>query len=267
MRYSLEEESILADILDCSREYILAHPEIKLTKTQSAKFAKMQSLLKKGWPLAYVLGYKWFSGHKFTVNKDVLIPRPETEQLVDIADAWTKANKARQIIDVGTGSGAIIISLATEYSKGSFIGIDISSKALIVARRNQKNILKRSLIKFIKGDLLQPVLKRLENQEQVLITANLPYLSKKQLTEPSIKKEPRLALYGGGKPHNLIEKLIKQIFALNLSKSLVLLETNYDQSKILTSIIKKSQPSGKKIGIRTIKDLSGYDRFIEISIS
>jgi release factor glutamine methyltransferase len=264
MRYNTEHEILLAEILGKPKEFLIAHPEIQLTKKQYDKFEKMSKQLKSGWPLAYVLGYKWFYGNKFMVNKDVLIPRPETEQLIDLAFGIAKNNTITQIVDIGTGPGTIILTLRNglKKSKVNFSASDISAKALAVAKKNAK-ALKTSGVRFHKGNLLTPFNKSLLNKSGVLITANLPYLSKKQLAEPSIKREPKLALLGGKRSYDKIEQLLKQTSKLKLSNSWILLEINYDQAKVLAKIIKKYLP---KADIKIHKDFSKFDRFVEIYI-
>lgn len=262
MKFIPEEEIVLAEILNKPKEFLITHPFIKLSAAQEKKFEKMRKELKSGVPLAYVIGYKWFFGNKFVVNKNVLIPRPETEQLVELALHSAKTINPKIILDIGTGPGTIIISIAKALhdSKANFTAADISTQALETAKKNQKALLKKTRIKFVKSDLLKSFGK-LKNSANVLITANLPYLSKKELSEPSIKKEPKLALLGGKNSHNLIEKLIIQISRLNLKNSAILLEINYNQGKILQKIIKKHLPQAD---VKLHKDFSKYDRIIEI---
>ncbi|MDB4940350.1 MAG: prmC [Candidatus Doudnabacteria bacterium] len=266
MNLQVEKEIILSEITGKSKEFLIAHQDFVLNKKQSAGYKKMLSQLQRGNPLAYVVGYKWFFGNKFTVTKNVLIPRPETEQLVERAIQLNDKATFKKVIDVGVGSGAIIISLGKTLNKlkADFYGIDISSKALAIAKKNSKNILKNSSIKFVKGNLINPLAKKLSGQQKVLITANLPYLSKKELREPTIKKEPRLALYGGKNSYDLIEKFIKQVSLLDLKQSVILLEINYNQAKALSSKIKKYLPNAD---IKIHQDFSKFDRIIEITLA
>lgn len=253
-----EQEAVLADILGKPKEFVIAHPEIKLNKAQQARFNLASRKLKSGWPLAYVLGYKWFCGCRFEVNRSVLIPRPETEQLVDLAARMIKDKRVKMVIDIGTGSGAIIVSLAN--SKGPvFYASDISARALAVAKKNARRIATDKII-FKKGSLLSPF-KSIAGANNVLITANLPYISKKELKEPSIKFEPKLALYGGKKSHFKIEQLLKQLSELGLKKSYLILEINWDQEKILKQKIKKYLPNAS---IKVHKDFNNYSRFLEL---
>lgn len=259
-----EQQVLMSAISEKPREFLLVHPEFKLTAAQQKKFLAACADLAKGQPLAYVLGYQWFFGRKFTVNKNVLIPRPETEQLVEIALEFCKQNSPDLVIDVGTGSGAIIASIAAnlpidQRKSCKLFGIDVSEKALAIARKNGKGL----SIKFIKGSLLKPLGKQISKQiknnpgQPILITANLPYLSKKELSEPTIKKEPKLALYGGKPSHSLIEQLLKQIAELRITNGLVLLEFNYNQGVAIKKLAKKNLPAAH---CEIKKDLRGFDR-------
>ena len=157
----------------------------------------MQSQILAGEPLAYVLGEKWFYGQKFFVNSNVLIPRQETELLVEYALKTIKRNRPSAIYDIGTGSGAIAISVAYN-SKQQVIAVDISVKALIIAAKNARAILSKNwrLLKPLQSDLLKKIARIPGNS---IICANLPYLSKSELNERSINKEPVLALHGAYK--------------------------------------------------------------------
>lgn len=280
-----EEELLLSAVLNKPREYLIAHPELKLTYAQAKKFSLMKRKLASGWPLAYILEYKWFYGYKFYVDPNVLIPRPETEMIVEKAINDIKsfaADKSKKIIiaDIGTGSGAIIISFAKEIislkleKKTNFYATDISAKALAIAQKNAKNILGRSTkINFMRGNLAQPLLKeilipKIGKESSLIITANLPYLTKKELNEKSIRKEPKLALYGGSaknkKGFDKIESLIKQLAQANLKSAKIFLEINYNQEKIAKKVIKEKFPKSK---VKTLKDLSGFYRIVEVELT
>ena len=254
------EEILLSAITGKSREFLIAHPEIKMTKSQLLKLSAGRKKLRAGYPLAYLLGYKWFFGTKFAVNKSVLIPRPETELLVEKALAAAKKLQPKMIIDVGTGSGAIIVSLRKNLKSGKFYGTDISVAALKVAKANAKKL----KIKFLRGNLLTPLFKTLQkNPKNILICANLPYLSKTELREPSIKHEPKLALYAGTKSTDKIVGLLQQIKKLRLSQSQIFLEIGYSQASEIKKLAKKYLPAAR---LKIYKDLSGFDRLVQIWI-
>jgi release factor glutamine methyltransferase len=275
----LEEELLLSEILGKSREFLIAHPEPmeKLSSTQKMRFASGVKKLQSGIPLAYILGYKWFRNNKFFVNPNVLIPRPDTELLVDKVLELAAEIKPDIIADIGTGSGAIIISIAKELKKSApaLFATDISPKALAVARKNAKSILKSdNKIQFKTGSLLKP-LKLLSKPLRILIVSNLPYLSARELKEPSIKYEPRLALYGGKVSHHKIEQLLKQISAISASgfaesesaqkkqpQIFVLLEINFNQGAKLKSLAKKYLPAHQA---EIYKDLGEFQRVLKLT--
>ncbi len=283
--YSEEEEMLLSEIIKKPREFFITH-KINLSPGRQKMFARGKNMLAKGFPLAYVLGFKWFFGNKFSVNPNVLIPRPETELLVE--DVWEQIRKIPKdknnkiiIADVGTGSGAIVISIAKELEKirGDarniyLMGTDISGEALKVAKTNARAILRRKKIKFLKGNLAMPIfseLRRSSFQPEktfIIITANLPYLSKKELVAPSIKKEPKSALLGGKqKGFETIARFIGQIAKENKLQSAALasvfLEINYNQARMAKKTIRENFPRAK---IKLKKDLAGFYRLANFEL-
>lgn len=288
-----ELELMLAHVLHKSREYILTHPEIKLTLAQKSKINSFIMRRKKGEPLAYILGHKEFYALDFIVNKNVLIPRPETEMMVDevlsLVHSHGKLTTQRKftIIDVGTGSGCIIITLAkllkNKFPKAriKFFATDISRPALALARKNAKlnNMSRR--VKFNHGNLLEPLFKsktslsiapRTELQKsKFIITANLPYLTAKQIKEsPSIKYEPRLALEAGKdglKYYRELFREIKSIFTRNSALShapvQVLCEIDPSQKLSIRRLSKHALPQAQ---IQIKKDLRGHSRLVNIKL-
>lgn len=277
-----ELQILMADILNKSKEFILAHPEFELTKTQKIKIKKAIARRTTGEPIAYIRGNKDFYNINFVVNEHTLIPRPETELMVDLT-----LNNLRQItdnkqqnitIDIGTGSGNIIISLAKtiECSKSSiesykFFGIDISKNALRIARKNAKihNVNKK--IKFLYGDLLlnfnNVTMKKCDN---LVILANLPYLSAKiyRSAPKDVKKfEPKSALYSPKKGLLHYKKLLNQlrnIFKIHQIKiASCFLEISPEQKPLLSYLVKKIFPKAKT---EFHKDLAGKWRVCEIQI-
>ena len=217
----LDAELIIAHVLKKPREYVVAHPELKINILKIWKIKKLFKARQNNFPLSYITGKKNFFGLDFIVNKNVLIPRPETELMVSTAINEQKTINKKNIIfvDVGTGSGCIPISIAKNLKnkKTKFFAVDISKKALSIAKQNAK---KHNVnIKFYQGNLLEPLIKnsniisepRTPNSE-LFITANLPYITEKQFqTEPSIQHEPKKSLVADNQGLALYEKLLKQI--------------------------------------------------------
>lgn len=227
---SLDFDLILEAVLKKPRSFILAHPEYRITNYELRITGYIKRRIKSE-PLAYILGKKEFYGLEFKVNKNVLVPRPETEQMVETALGHiTSSKEPVTVIDVGTGSGCIIITIAkmnyeSRIMNHEYFGIDISSKALSVARKNAKKIGVEG-IKFKKGNLLEPILKNTRCRlpaANCLITANLPYLDYdwKNLLKTSegagLKYEPSLALYGGKDGLDLYRKLAGELRLLKAS--------------------------------------------------
>ncbi len=261
---AIANEAILSAVLNLPREYLLSHPEIKIKPVTARKIAAMQQRVLNGEPLAYVIGEKWFYGARFAVNKQVLIPRPETELLIECALELIKDHSPSMIFDIGTGSGAIAVTLARCSGKPVF-AVDISANALNMAKKNSVAILeqKASLVRFAKSDLLEKIS---VIPDGALICANLPYLSASELRELSIAHEPRLALHGAYRTNTtsaaMICNLLEQIAAKRKGSVEIILEMNYNQAATIT---KKAQRLFPNAEIAVRKDYSKFDRLVIIS--
>jgi release factor glutamine methyltransferase len=249
---SYEQELILSHILKKSREHVLTHPEMRLDKKQEQSLHKMSVRRVKNEPLAYILSHKEFYGLDFKVTRHTLIPRPETELIVE--EIIKSKPKNNTIIDVGTGSGNIIISLCKNIrNKNNYYGIDISPKALRVAKYNAKKNKVGKRIKFIKSDLLDYFIKhQLLNIKQLIIVANLPYLSKEiyKNTLPDVKNyEPKIALLSKKEGMYHHQKLFNQIKTLKNNCSMInircLIEFSPEQKLKLEKLVQKYFPGSK----------------------
>lgn len=275
----LEAEIILAHLLRQSREYILINSGKKLSPHQEAGYFLSVRKRAKGYPVAYLTGEKEFYGLKFLVNENVLIPRPETELMVEEAMKRITWNVEHiTIADVGTGSGCIIVTLAKLLNQGldnqettanqfDFFGIDISPEALKIARKNAKINGVDKKIKFLQGNLLEPLYRSRYalSVTRYVILANLPYLTPAQIkASPSIKHEPRLALTAGADGLRCYRQLFRQVRSLGLKKYELLCEIDHTQTSDMKKLIKQELPSN---GIEIIKDLGGYDRLVIIKNS
>lgn len=255
-----------------TKEFILAHPEYRLTIWQRLRLFYFQSLRKKGWPMAYIAGHKEFFGLDFLVNHHILIPRPDTEVLVENAIEEIKRNKKTVLIDIGTGSGCIpiVIGKTLVDMDIEIVATDISKNALKIAHKNAK---KHGIkIKFIHSNLL-------ENDEllqyinikfpyQLIITANLPYgwsawKNNSSTETKSLKFEPQIALFAGKNGLELYEKLLKQL--KNTKHPLTaLFEFDPRQTTLLTNLIQTVLPKAK---IEIKNDLAGRDRLVIIRLN
>lgn len=269
----LDAQVLLAHVMGMNREYLLSHDDKNLTLIQRWAYQSLIRKRQKNIPVAYLLKKKEFFGLNFFVNKNVLVPRPETETLVENVVEYLKSKVRNQrvvLIDVGTGSGCIPISImrACEQTNIQAHAIDISSKALKVAKKNAK---KHNVdVAFIQGNLLSPILNNsstLNLPSSIVITANLPYVPESDyVKEPSIQKEPKLALVADNHGMALYKTFINQLGELvSLTKTPLSCIMEMDPSQIIP-LKKQIQTILPQATVEVIQDLSGRDRFLYATI-
>ncbi len=230
----IDSEILLSKILDKSREEVLINPDQNICEKNILLFNKLLFRRSKYEPIAYILKEKEFWSMKFDVNKDTLIPRPETELLVDILLRVYKGKRIT-ILDIGTGSGCIIISLLKNLNTSSGIGIDISKKAIFVAKRNALKHRLSDRIKFFNKSLEGVFYRKFD-----LIVSNPPYIDRKDirnLSEDIKKYEPRMALDGGNDGLDLIKKVIYKSKNILKVKGTLALEIGHEQLKRVSKIL------------------------------
>jgi release factor glutamine methyltransferase len=254
----LDSELLVAKVKNRDRTWVLTHPEHWIEPGEEKSLQKMLNRRLSGEPLPYILGEWEFYGRKFTLNSSVLIPRPETEILVEAALGWLHSRPGcRKVLDVGTGSGSIAITLASEITDLEMTASDISPQALEIAEANASKYHLSTRIRFIKSDLLADVPGRFH-----LVCANLPYIPSAQLLKnPLLSFEPLSALDGGVDGMSLITQLLKELPGKLIHPSLVLLEIQYDQGEPLLAFARDQFPSAK---IQILPDLSGLPRTLRI---
>ncbi|MEI6835747.1 MAG: HemK/PrmC family methyltransferase [Candidatus Falkowbacteria bacterium] len=261
----LEAQLLLAHVLKQDRLFVIAHPEYLISNLEVRQFNKLVKSRLSGWSSAVLLGVKEFYGLEFKVDQNVLVPRPETEILVDIITQRAKASPRALIMDIGTGSGAIINALFKNLknSQHLFYASDKSAKALKIARVNTQN--HQAKINFLKGDLLRPYLPILKNEinNEVIIAANLPYLKPSELEEPSIIREPRAALLSDADGLWHYQRLFLQIKQAKLTKLFLVCEINPDQALKIEKLAQTSFPESETY---FKSDYSGQIRFFILSI-
>lgn len=270
---ALDASVLLAQILDKPRTWVLAHPELPLTDAQQKQLADSLARLEGGEALPYVLGHWEFFGLEFDITPDVLIPRPETELLVEKAISWLNENPGRRTIaDVGTGSGAIAVSLAVHLRDARLLATDISHEALQVARENALKFGVIDRIDFVQCDLLPapfPLalcsarsMAGLEAMAFDLICANLPYIPSETLRcLPIYGREPTLALDGGSDGLQVIRRLLHLAPRWLTPDGVILLEieaTRGEQAHNLACGL------FSEASIHLHQDLAGQDRLLEI---
>src|SRR5215216_2772456 len=208
---ALDASVLIAHILNKPRTWVMAHPELSLTTEQQKKLDDSLARLERGEAFPYVLGHWEFFGLEFDITRDVLIPRPETELLVQKAITWLQESPVRRTIaDVGTGSGVIAISIATHFPDAHILATDISYQALQVARKNASKFGVLNRIEFVQCELLPHQANSLLTERRFdLICANLPYIPSETLRGlPIYGREPMLALDGGTDGLDLIRRLL-----------------------------------------------------------
>ncbi|MCX6038755.1 MAG: peptide chain release factor N(5)-glutamine methyltransferase [Chloroflexi bacterium] len=259
----LDAQVLLARLLDKPRSWVLAHPEAPLTGNRYAALEALVARLQGGEPLPYIVGHWEFFGLEFEVTPDVLIPRPETELLVERAIAWLRksepGSRELRVMDVGTGSGCIAISLAVNVPGLSITATDISAAALKVARCNAEKMNVSGSITFLEADLFPNLL---IPDCFSLIVANLPYIPTNTLYKiPVYGREPTLALDGGSDGLVLIRRILTEAPDRLISGGLFLMEIEASEGPAVLSLASGAFPKAR---IHLHKDLAGQDRLLEI---
>jgi release factor glutamine methyltransferase len=260
----LDAQVLLAHILQKTRVWVVAHPEsiVGKEKLESLNFALKR--LEAGEPLPYVLG-KWeFFGLEFDITQDVLIPRPETELLVEKAIAWLKATPERRTIaDIGTGSGVIAAAIAAHIPDARILATDISFAALKVAKSNAEKFNVHHQIDFLQCDLLPQHVNNLSTDRHFdLICANPPYIPTETLHQlPIFGREPTLALDGGADGLDAYRRLFKLAPDWLAPQGMMLIET---EATLGVQALSLAYDSFSDVSIHLHQDLAGHDRLLEI---
>jgi release factor glutamine methyltransferase len=262
----LDARVLLANILDRPRSLVEAHPEAQLTRSQLAAVKKALARLETGEPLPYVLGHWEFFGLDFELTSSVLIPRPETELLVERAIYWlNQSPERRTVADVGTGSGCIAISIAKHIYDAKIMATDISLPTLEVAHRNacKHDVAKR--IDFVQCDLLPPHPDPLPTDMHFdLVCANLPYIPTQTLRELHVYgREPTLALNGGADGLTVLRRLLHIAPEWLAPNGMILLEIEASQGMAAVSL---AYDTFDRAEIYLHKDLARRDRLVEIRL-
>lgn len=255
---SLDAQLLLASSLKRKKEWVLAHPENHLSIKEITTFEDNLGRLVSGESLPYLLGSWEFFGRSFHVTADVLIPRPETELLVENAINFLRSQpKARLCADIGTGSGCIAISLALEIPDLHVIAVDVSPAAIEVARINARKHSVETRVWLIVSDLLHPF-----DFHFGLICANLPYIPSPRLERLAVgESEPKLALDGGMDGLAVIRRLARELPEWLVPGGRALLEVDSSHARLLAGELTSMYDFDK---VDVLQDLSGRDRFIQI---
>lgn len=258
----LEAEVLLRHVLKIDRAAMFRDLDEDISMEDSSNIASLVKRRIKREPLAYITGVKEFYGLPFVVSEDVLIPRQETELLVDTAIVQAKSLGKNEIsiVDVGTGSGAIAVSLALNIPTSSIIAVDISEAALAIADNNRRAHGLYSRVKLRRGNLLEPIIDKID-----ILVSNLPYIRSDRLTslQEEVLKEPVVALDGGYDGLELIKRLLFQAVDKMSNPGVILFEIDSDQA---SEAVKLSQQFFPSAITTVLKDLSNNERAVLLEI-
>jgi release factor glutamine methyltransferase len=265
----LDAELLLAHVLDLNRAAILARPDRRLTPKQLTRYRDLVARRAGREPLAYILGHREFYDLDFVLDHRVLIPRPETELLVEhalsIARRMTpEMTTSLRIADVGAGSGAIAVTLAVHLSQATVYALDASDGALSIVAENARRAGVADRVHCLQGDLLSPLQ---ETAPVDLITANLPYVSTAEWLElaPEIRDhEPRAALDGGPDGLDLIRRLLFTAGPHLQPGGAILLEIGASQGAAVTTLAREQFPQAC---VQLVQDYAGLDRLVVVEIA
>ncbi len=259
-----DAQLLLAHVIGHPRTWLLAHLDTPLSAPMLESANQAFAQLEAGEPLPYILGHWEFFGLDFDITSDVLIPRPETELMVEKAIKWlTASNERRTVADIGTGSGIIATSIAMQVPNVRVLATDISRAALKVAKRNAEKFHVHHRTDFLECDLLPQHVEPLPTDSLFdLICANLPYIPTETMRRlPIYKHEPSLALDGGEDGLDLYRRLLDSAPHWLAPNGMILLEIEATQGiKALNLAADKFSESS----ITLYQDLAGHDRLLEI---
>jgi release factor glutamine methyltransferase len=258
----LDAELILSHVTGWSRTDVLAHPERPLSHEAETAFRELVARRAASEPVAYLLGEREFYGRLFRVDRRALIPRPETELLVDLGREavarWRQLGREPVVVDVGTGCGAIAISLALACDV-RVLATDVSFDALTLARENAQALGANS-VAFVTSDLVAGFRGPLH-----LVLANLPYVPRdRALPRDVVGYEPPVALFGGQRGTELIERLLREARPLLAQQAQLAVELDEEeQARPVAQFARKLYPSAD---VSVCRDAGGYDRVVRVQL-
>lgn len=254
-RARLDAEALLLHALNKNKAWLLAHGSESVSDEDCASYQELIERRFRGEPIQYITGECEFYGLPFHVTRDVLIPRPETEHLVEKVVEWAPLFSSPRILDVGTGSGAIAIALAHEWESAQITAIDVSTRALELARSNANRVGFAERIRFLDGELLAPV----AGEQFDLIVSNPPYVPEADRTTLDVEVrdfEPAIALFAGPDGLDVYRRLIPAAFEALVPRGRIALEVGSGQSDAVRALLAASSFQN----IDFVADLRGIPR-------
>ena len=253
-----EAQLLVAEAAGRTRTWVVSHPEAALLPGQQQSLDRSLARYLGGQPLPYVLGWWEFYGRRFMVTPDVLIPRPETEGVIEAGLEYLRdRSHSARILDIGTGSGCLAITLAAEFESAVVLASDLSYAALRVAARNADEHRVRDRVRFVLADLVPPSRTAVD-----LLVANLPYVPRSRLADLEVTRaEPRLALDGGRQGLDLILQLIERLPGILNPGGRAILEIDFSQAGTIRRTLPRRFASWK---VAITADLAGRERYVTL---
>ena len=254
--FQLDSEILMSKAIDKDRKYLILNMKELIKENQFNYFIKLINQRSKGRPVAYIIGKKEFWKYEFNINSDVLIPRPDTELIIDQALEVTKNKSKLNILDIGVGSGCILLSILKEQKNFYGTGIDLSKKCIELSKINASKLKLQNRVKLLKTNV-----DNFKHAKYDLIISNPPYINKlrlKYLDRNVINFEPRLALDGGLDGLSEIRKVILKSSELIKKNGIFILEIAFDQKNKVTKLLRNKGFYINKV----LKDLAKNDRCI-----
>lgn len=262
---ALDARVLMAHVLGVSRTELLLRDPDPISTDHLTRFCTLVGQRATGVPVAYLTGHREFMGLQFTTAAGVLVPRPDTEPLVEWGLSWLTSRPKATVVDIGTGSGAIAISTVAHADPswtGRLIATDVSDDALTIARTNADTLLspeRRSQLDFLLGSLTEPLIRPID-----LLLTNLPYLTPEQLTSnPDLRHEPSLALDGGDDGLDLVRRVIDDLPRVLAPDGAVGLEIDPAQSAEVQKLLAVALPNHR---IAVVHDLAGDERHVVATV-
>ena len=254
--YNLDSEILLSSALKLDRSQLILNLDREVDKIEKKNYFNFIERRKKNEPIAYITGYKEFWKNKFKVDKNVLIPRPDTEVIVEQVLDYLKINTSKKILDIGTGSGCILLSILKERKKCAGVGVDISKNAIKLAKYNAKIQHIKNRVKFFNSDIDNFYLGKYD-----FILSNPPYIKLNEISDldKDVRNhEPKLALNGGIDGYSKIKLVIKKSSELIKKRGKLFLEVGFNQTLKTLEILNKNGFNN----IKVVKDLAKKNRCI-----
>lgn len=256
--WPLETELLLMAALDCRRETLMTWPEREVAAEPAALFERFVARRRRGEPIAYITGRRAFWDFELSVSPAVLIPRPETELLVEVClELAAVRSGAQTVLDLGTGSGAIAIALARSDPRFKVLGVDVSTEALAVARSNARRLAGGNL-SFAEGSWLSPPVRAVLAEEVDIIASNPPYIAPQDvhLEEGDLRFEPSLALSCGEQGLSAFRLIVEQSSSVLKPGGWLVFEHGCDQREAVAALMRRAG----FCDVECLQDLAGLDR-------